>query len=438
MKKQILLFLVLCAAINSAQALPKAAFAIRGYSNQALTYINLQTGVVRDSVVAIGPAANALVIRGNKLYVVNSGGSFVGLNASIMIFNIADIINNVQPLPVTRVSIPDNKNPYDLLFVNDTKAYISYLLDSSVVAFNPSNNTLGRRIQVGLGPEGLAVANGKVYVANAYNPANFAYGTTVSVVSTTTDSVLRTLNVYFNPQSFGVDALGRLHVVSTGPYDNTGRVTVFNTTTDAPVGTVQLFGNVSSVVFNSAQTAYSSASGLVAYNANTLDTIRTNRNPYPIASGSLTIDRGDTLYIARTGSITLYNALTRDSLSRFSLTAAAPYFGVAVYREQPTGVAEGETPAEFLLAQNYPNPFNPTTEIRYQISEVGGQRSEVSHVTLRVFDVLGREVATLVNEQMQPGSYSIQFDGRSLSSGMYFYRLTNGGKSTTKKLTLMK
>ncbi len=430
MKKQILVFLALCAAITLAQALPKAAFAIRGYSNQALTYINLQTGVVRDSVVAIGPAANALVIRGNKLYVVNSGGSFVGLNASIVIFNIPDIINNVQPLPVTRVAIPDNKNPYALLFVSDTKAYISYLLDSSVVAFNPSNNTLGRRIQVGLGPEGLAVANGKLYVANAYNPANFAYGTTVSVVSTTTDSVVRTLNVYSNPQSFGVDALGRLHVVSTGPYDNTGRVTVFNTTTDAPVGTVQLFGNVSSVVFNSAQTAYSSASRLVAYNATTLDTIRTNRNPYPIASGLLTIDC-DTLYIARTGSITLYNATNRDSLIRFDLTAAASYFGVVVYNGQTTRVAEGETPAEFLLAQNYPNPFNPSTRIAFSVQGSG-------FTSLKVFDVLGREVATLVDEVQGSGFKIVDFNASGLASGVYFYRLTAGGKSITRKFTLMK
>jgi hypothetical protein len=432
MKKRILLFFALCSVVTSASALPKVAFAIRGYSNQSLAYINLQTGVVRDSVAAIGPAANTLVVRGSKLYVVNSGGSFIGLNASIMIFNIADIINNVQPLPFTRVSIPDNKNPYDLLFVSDTKAYISYLLDSSVVVFNPSNNTLGRRIQVGLGPEGLALTNGKVYVANAYNPANFTYGTTVSVISTATDSVLRTLTVYTNPQSCGVDALGRLHVVSTGPYDNTGRVTVFNTTTDTPVGTVQLYGNVSSVVFNSAQIAYSSASRLVAYNAATLDTIRTNRNPYPVASGSLTIDGGDTLYIARTGSITLYNALTRDSLSRFTLTATAPYFSVVVYREQSTtGVADAETPAELRLGQNYPNPFNPTTNIEFALRNSG-------LVSLKVFDVLGREVATVVHENMQRGSYTVQFDARDLSSGIYVYRLTAGGKSISRKFTLMK
>ncbi len=72
-------------------------------------------------------------------------------------------------------------------------------------------------------------------------------------------------------------------------------------------------------------------------------------------------------------------------------------------------------PTGSSLGQNYPNPFNPSTEIRYQISEV-------SHVTLKVYDLLGREVATLVNERLQPGSYETTFDGSGLASGVYFYR----------------
>ncbi len=97
----------------------------------------------------------------------------------------------------------------------------------------------------------------------------------------------------------------------------------------------------------------------------------------------------------------------------------------------PTGVGERGTPVEFALEQNYPNPFNPTTKIRYQIPvedptrrEVRGQRSEVGRVTLKVFDVLGRDVATLVNEELKPGSYEATFDARDLSSGVYFYRLS--------------
>ncbi|MEK7249698.1 MAG: T9SS type A sorting domain-containing protein, partial [Bacteroidota bacterium] len=76
-------------------------------------------------------------------------------------------------------------------------------------------------------------------------------------------------------------------------------------------------------------------------------------------------------------------------------------------------------------------PFNPTTEIRYQISEV-------SHVTLKVFDVLGREVATLVNEALKAGSYQTTFDASGLASGTYFYRINAGNYVETRKMILVR
>jgi photosystem II stability/assembly factor-like uncharacterized protein len=95
-------------------------------------------------------------------------------------------------------------------------------------------------------------------------------------------------------------------------------------------------------------------------------------------------------------------------------------------------------PQEFALFQNYPNPFNPTTMITYTLSskERDGVRSQ--HVTLRVFDLLGREVATLVNEVKAPGKHEVKFDATSLPSGVYFYKLQSVSGSITKRMTLMK
>jgi hypothetical protein len=90
-----------------------------------------------------------------------------------------------------------------------------------------------------------------------------------------------------------------------------------------------------------------------------------------------------------------------------------------------------ERPAEFQLYQNYPNPFNPSTTIKFQIPQS-------SFVTLKIFDLLGREVATLVNEEMKPGSYERQFGGTWLASGVYLYRLQEGSFSQTKKLLLLR
>jgi ligand-binding sensor domain-containing protein len=88
-------------------------------------------------------------------------------------------------------------------------------------------------------------------------------------------------------------------------------------------------------------------------------------------------------------------------------------------------------PASFSLAQNYPNPFNPSTSIQYSVS--GSQK-----VTLKVYDVLGREVATLVNERKLPGMYTVQFVGSKYASGVYFYRLAAGDYVETKKMVLTK
>ncbi len=88
-------------------------------------------------------------------------------------------------------------------------------------------------------------------------------------------------------------------------------------------------------------------------------------------------------------------------------------------------------PAKYELAQNYPNPFNPTTVINYSIPQKG-------YVSLKVYNLLGREVATLIAGVQEAGNYSAPFDGTGLASGVYFYRLQAGSVSITKKLVLMK
>ena len=103
-----------------------------------------------------------------------------------------------------------------------------------------------------------------------------------------------------------------------------------------------------------------------------------------------------------------------------------------------TKVEEDEAIAinNFYLSDNYPNPFNPTTNIRYAVPAIGAKQA--LPVQLKVYDVLGNEVATLVNEKRQPGSYEVIFDASGLSSGMYFYSLTANTFSSTKKMILLK
>jgi hypothetical protein len=88
-------------------------------------------------------------------------------------------------------------------------------------------------------------------------------------------------------------------------------------------------------------------------------------------------------------------------------------------------------PKEFALHQNYPNPFNPTTTIQYDLPSAG-------LVSLKVFDILGREVRTLVSDNLQPGSYEVTFDATGLVSGVYFYRMQGGEFVQTKRLLLLR
>lgn len=102
-----------------------------------------------------------------------------------------------------------------------------------------------------------------------------------------------------------------------------------------------------------------------------------------------------------------------------------------------TGVLRAQTdnlstlPEKYSLLQNYPNPFNPTTIIRYEIPQQ-------SYLTLKIYNVLGQEVSTLLNEMKQPGRYEVQLNAEGLASGMYFYRLQAGNFIETKKLVLLR
>ena len=88
-------------------------------------------------------------------------------------------------------------------------------------------------------------------------------------------------------------------------------------------------------------------------------------------------------------------------------------------------------PLVYSLAQNYPNPFNPSTLIRFSIPEAG-------LVNIKVFNLLGEEVATLINSELSSGNYEVNFNGAKLSSGIYFYTITTNNFVDTKKMIMMK
>ena len=132
-------------------------------------------------------------------------------------------------------------------------------------------------------------------------------------------------------------------------------------------------------------------------------------------------------YVVGQGS----NALNSISVARDYAQNVQTYFNTNFTNGTVSDVDDFSAVTEYSLSQNYPNPFNPSTNIQYAISST-------QFVTLKVYDLLGREVATLVNEEKTTGSYEVEFNGNNLTSGIYFYKLQAGSFVETKKMILIK
>jgi len=157
-----------------------------------------------------------------------------------------------------------------------------------------------------------------------------------------------------------------------------------------------------------------------------------------------TSDGGDTWIAKPTpDSSIIYDLQFVDSQTAFVVGDSGVIYK---YKSPPVNVDdEFSFPDQFVLYQNYPNPFNPATKIRYTIAPPnlpeGGAyvgTSFMKFTTLKIYDVLGNEVSTLVNEQKPAGSYEIDFNGGNLPSGIYFYQLRVGNFVSTKKLILLR
>jgi hypothetical protein len=135
-------------------------------------------------------------------------------------------------------------------------------------------------------------------------------------------------------------------------------------------------------------------------------------------------------------TVTFMHLASGSDLIDHGTNVGLPYNGAApdlgCFESGTTSVAEERNfPRDFVLEQNFPNPFNPSTVIQFSLV-----RQE--HVVLAVFDLLGRQVASLIDGIQHPGIHKVQFSGRGLSSGVYLYRLDVGGRSLTRTLLLLK
>jgi len=161
----------------------------------------------------------------------------------------------------------------------------------------------------------------------------------------------------------------------------------------------------------------------IGYNTNGVQqwVVRYNGTGNAYDSGnSLAVDTHGGVYVAGGSD----NALNTDFIT--------------IKYNSPIGIQpiSTEIPKTFSLSQNYPNPFNPSTRIKFDIPPDGN--AYMRSVQLKIYDILGHEVNTVVNESLKPGSYEVTFDGSNLASGMYFYKISAGSFVETKKMMMVK
>jgi hypothetical protein len=183
------------------------------------------------------------------------------------------------------------------------------------------------------------------------------------------------------------------------------------------------------------------ATGTAFVIGNVLDTI----NGFGKISTAKTTNYGTNWVLKDINQISLVTGLSLIDQNNFMMSggdlSSSPSFA-RIFKSTNGGnvfvnQVGSELPSSYSLYQNYPNPFNPSTKIKFDIKK-SVVSSQYSVVILKVFDILGKEVATLVNEKLQPGTYEVTFDGLQYTSGIYFYKLQSDGFSESKKMLMIK
>lgn len=380
----------------------------------------------------LGLFPDGLVLHNDNLYLTEQGN----FSASGRIYKL-DTLGNVLSSAIV------GTNPYSLTISNN-KIYITNGPASNVSVLNLSNFSLIKTISVGVYPQEIISFNNRVFVAN-----NSRFGgnadSTISVIDANTDSLIHTIIVRKDPSSLAISNDNHLLVGCPGNA-NVGRIFKINPDNFQIIDTFLIpvygFGKDISVDKNSNKIYFiANTNDIVEYDLNTrtanLILASQAQNNFYYGYGFDFLHRRHYVLDAKNFAVngTLSVLSSTGSLINSYTTRIAPRRVAFEYTTPSSTVSDSFIADGFELFQNYPNPFNPNTNISWK-TDIG------AHNTLKIYDVLGNEVAVLVDQWKEAGRFSIEFDGSKLSSGIYFYNLTisdgNSTKNSIKKMTLLK
>ncbi|MGD8782027.1 MAG: T9SS type A sorting domain-containing protein [Ignavibacteria bacterium] len=381
----------------------------------------------------IGLTPDGLVYYENNLYLTEQGN-----------YGGAGKIYKLDTLGTVIASQEVGTNPYSLAISNG-KIYMTNGPANTVSVVNAEDFSSVTEINVGVYPQEILAYENYVFVANTRFGSDV--DSTVMVINSATDEIIDTIVVDPDPASLAITNDNFL-LIGCSVYGSGGEaIFKVNLNTFAKVDTFTVadygFGKDIFVDKNSDKIYYIGSTGnIVSFD------LESGETALEVSDDNLVTVYGygydyinQTHYVldakdyASNGSLTTYNS--EGTLLNTYETSICPRRVLFKYSGDVTDVEEiSELPQEFVLEQNYPNPFNPTTKIRFNVGDANF--ASQTNVLLKVYDVLGKEVTTLVNEQKAAGTYEVEFDASALSTGVYLYILRAGDFVSTRKMLLLR
>ncbi len=426
MKKSVIIgFLVLLSVSVFAQKI----YVVNSGSS-TLSEVDLGEGTIDNSFASLGSMANRVALTEDKAYVVNSGDN------TVQVIDLGD--GSTEDTIYLGVSV----NPYDII-LHDGYAYVTGGINNTLIKINLSTNEVVETIVVGGNPAGMAVANGNIYVGNTDYASGYG-NCTVSVVDIATFTETETVPVSANPQ-YLVVAGGTLHVICGGNWvDITGVVDVIDLVDHQIVESIELGGIPGSAAYFQGKIYLGDSmnTAVYAYDVETYDLIYTPASPFTPGGSSLCSNEE---FLGVLGgnwgenfALNIYDA-NENNLFQFTagLTGTDVKFAV-----ETTASNETTVPQKVILT-NYPNPFKPSqagrgssTRIIYQTNDMTGSPM------VEIYNSRGQSI-TMLNMQQSDDKFVADWDGkdssnRSVSSGIYFYKISGDKTNNIKKMLLMK
>ncbi|MGC9337916.1 MAG: T9SS type A sorting domain-containing protein [Candidatus Cloacimonadia bacterium] len=406
-------------------------------NSETISKYDTESGEVINDILQVGQYANQIVSDSERAYVVNSGEHNV---------QVIDLANETT---TGSIPLPNGSNPYWMILMPDgTKGYVTGLMTNKTYVIDTQSLEVINTIDVGLAPEGLCLWGETLFVVNTeYNWTDpYSTKSTLSVIDTENNQVITTIQLdYYNAQYCDLDAMGRLHVVCSGAYDNTGRVYIIDTQSFTVCDSVMIGGSPTKINIHDNGIAYLAdafGQGCMAYDTNSLEIIHSNTDLFAQGGTFIQFDINGNIYIGDAlnwidnGKVYVYSP--EEQLTTTFTVGIIPIDAAFYGFEPEPGIGDSPQPADGVQLSNFPNPFSTSTTISFSIPPHYKDDAEIE-----IYNLKGQRIRELKIENLKLKINKVVWDGKDaygkqMPSGIYFAKLSLGEESAVKKMLLLR